>query len=271
MEPTIFDFDDYKKYLNVVLDTKGETRGKRSKLAQAIGCGTAFVSQVLQGNVHFSLEAMIGINEFLGHTDEESHYFMLLAQMGRAGSKKLEHYYFGQIQEIQKKRQIISTRVGKVEKISERDQLEYYSSWVYAAVYVTTSIRKIKSKTDLAKCLGLTVNKVSECLEFLERAKLIQQKGGSWEVTSRRIHLTKDSPLISRHHTNWRNRAIQALEDGASEDLHFSGAWTLSEADVKKVKEQFLAAIERSETILRNSPEEVGFGVCLDFFRLTRF
>jgi len=271
MDVNLFDFDDYKKYLNVVLDTTGETRGQRSKLAAAIGCGTAFVSQVLQGNVHFSLEAMVTINEFLGHSEDEAHYFMLLAHLGRAGSKKLELYYLRQIQEIQKKRQIISTRIGKVAKVSEKDQLEYYSSWIYVAVYVSTSIKKIKSKSELARCLGLSVGKVSECLDFLERSGLIQNHSGGWEVTSRRIHLTKDSPLIARHHTNWRNRAIQALNDPCPEDTHFSGAWTLSEADVKKVKDIFLSAIEKSEAVLRDSPEEAGFGVCLDFFRLTRF
>src|SRR5271168_3515074 len=107
----IFDYRDYKKYLNVALSTEGTSRGSRSRLAAKLRCQTAFISHVLNGNSHFSLEHAVVISQFLGHTPEESRYFILLVSLGRAGTKALEEHFKNQIEEIQRKRTQIKEHI----------------------------------------------------------------------------------------------------------------------------------------------------------------
>lgn len=92
-DKNVYHYQDYKKYLNAVLSPVGEGRGMRSKLARAIGCQTAFISQVLKHDTHFSSEHALLISDFLKHTESESQYFMILVQLGRAGTMALQKFY----------------------------------------------------------------------------------------------------------------------------------------------------------------------------------
>jgi hypothetical protein len=51
--PVIFDFWDYKDYLNQMADT--QPRGFKKKLSELSGCQTAYVSHVLNGQAHFNM------------------------------------------------------------------------------------------------------------------------------------------------------------------------------------------------------------------------
>jgi uncharacterized protein (TIGR02147 family) len=270
MSGGVFEFSSYKAYLAQALDTSGEKRGARSRLARALGCGSAFVSQVLQGDAHFSAEHAILINEFLEHDETESHFFMLLLQKDRAGSKRLEGYFEKQLEEIRQRRQNISERVGQSDRLSEAEQVTYYSHWYFAAIHVLTSIPTLVSKADYARALGLSVATVSSVLDFLVSAGLVLFDNGRWRISSKRIHLEKNSPMIARHHANWRWQALHSLEEPHTADLHFSGVWTLGKDDVQKIREILLGAIERTEPVLRAAPEEVGYGIAIDFFRVTK-
>ena len=269
MAATVFEFTHYKPYLAQALDTSGEKRGARSRLARALGCGSAFVSQVLQGEAHFSLEHGILIQEFLKHDEAEAHFFMLLLQKDRAGTSRLAQYFEKQLEDIRQRRQSISERVGQSDRLSEAEQVTYYSHWYFAAVHVLTSIPTLVSKADYARALGLSVATVSRALDFLVSAGLVLFENGGWRISSKRIHLEKNSPMIARHHANWRWQAIQSLEEPHHDDLHFSGVWTLGRQDIQKIREILLQAIERTEPVLRAAPEEVGYGIGIDFFRVT--
>ena len=102
---SIYDFEEYKKYLNVkaFLMMQSE-RGIKSKLARHLNCQTGFISQVLNGMAHFSLEHAIKINDFVGHSEDEAHFFMLLVQLSKAGNHDLKLYYKSQMEKILNRR-----------------------------------------------------------------------------------------------------------------------------------------------------------------------
>lgn len=110
--------------------------------------------------------------------------------------------------------------------------------------------------------------RVLEILAFLESAGLARRAGDRWNITEKRIHLGMESPSLPRHHANWRLQAIQACERNRKEDLHYSAVFTLSEADVRRVREIFLKSIGEAEAVLVKSPEETTYGIGVDFFRL---
>ena len=90
MNKTIYQYRDYKKYLHDYIQSQpGKGYGFRSRIAETTHCDTAYVSQVLRQNAHFSLEQAEDLNDLLGHTQDESEYFLLLIQLARAGTPKL--------------------------------------------------------------------------------------------------------------------------------------------------------------------------------------
>src|SRR5262249_15621803 len=260
----IFDYRDYKKYLNAALSTEGVGRGSRSRLAKTLRCQTAFISHVLNGQSHFSLEHAVAISPFLNHTPEEQRYFVLLVGLGRAGSKELEEFFRSQIDEAQRKRTQIQERITTDRALKPEAQMRYYSAWYYAAIHVATSIPEYQTREALADGLGLAIALVSECLEFLVEQGLVRHERGRFQIGPVRMHLGTDSPMISRLHANWRLQALQSLERPLSREtsnLHYSTVLTISHDDAKRVRETLLRAIDETERIFRPSPEEVVYCV----------
>jgi len=79
----IFSFskDDYRDYVASFLDSQ-ESKERRTDLAKFLGCQNSFVSQVLTGRAHFSLEHAVRISNFLGHSVDERTFFYV------AGTKR---------------------------------------------------------------------------------------------------------------------------------------------------------------------------------------
>ena len=271
VKSTIYDYWDYKEYLSHLLSPTGAGRGLRTKLAQEIGVQSAFVSQVLKQKVHFSLEHAMKVSRFLRHSEAEARYFMLILEFARAGSEELRRFFQAQIEEVHTKRLQIEKRLDVKQSLSLENQLVYYSSWYYAAIHVLLSIPSLQTKEALGSYLRIDPSRISECLDFLCGCGLAEEKEGQFKIGNTRIHLPARSPLISKHHINWRVRTLEALEDLSPElTLFFSGAITLSKADVAKVHQVLLDAVERTEGIYRPSKEEVGYAINIDFYPLGR-
>ena len=232
-------------------------------------CQNAFVSQVLNGDTHFSLEHGIKISAFLDLNHEEEEYFLLLLQYGRAGSVTLEKFFERQIDARLAKRNEIQTRIKKSENLSLEVRATYYSSWIYIALHIHASIPEYQTREALRKRLALDRSTFDEAMRFLiENGILAEDAKGRIRIGPVRIHLERDSPLIGRHHSNWRMKAVQALDRPHAKHLHYSGVFSLSESDVEKIRQILLESIEKSEPILRDSPEETVWVIGMDFFEL---
>lgn len=260
---SIYDEDDYKNYLKKVLG-----RGTRSQLAKFLSCQTGFISQVVGGPVHFSLEHSLLITRFLKLTQDEAEYFMLLVGQAKAGSVALEDHYQKKITEIKEKRKQIKDRIKVKEGLSKDEKTTYYSHWYYAAIHIAVMVESLRSKEALAQRFNLPVEVVQNVLDFLTQNHLVSLKEGEYRIGNSRIHIDKRSNLISRHHANWRLQALQALDRSRDENLHYSSVITLSLKDAEKVKEQMIKSLEVIEGILAPSPEEEVFTLNMDFFRL---
>lgn len=214
-----------------------------------------------------------GRNEFLGHTEEESHFFLLLVQLERAGNPSLRAYFQKQIDFILQQRSVIKTRLKDAKSLSEMDESKFYSTWLYAAVHVLTSIERLQTKEALSTYLKLPLQRVSEILEFLVSLGLVDYQRGHYVMTQAHFHLAAHSPNISKHHSNWRMQAIAALDHGNSPEhnhLHYSAVLSLSLEDSKVIREKLLQCLEENLAIVRKSPAEEGFVYSFDFFRLSR-
>ncbi|MCB9073874.1 MAG: TIGR02147 family protein [Bdellovibrionaceae bacterium] len=265
----LFDFKDYKDYVTQRLDEDLAGRGARSRLAKAINCQTAYLSSVLRGHQHFTPEQGEAINDYFLHSDLESEYFLLLLFWQRAGSKPLKQRLEKKITELKQSRFNLSARLNVSNVLSERDHVTYYSEWYYSAIHTYTSLPLPHTISSISKDLQLSPHIVKSALAFLVDVGLVFLNKGVYKIGTTSIHLKADSPLISRHHVNWRLYTTQKLPERREEDIHYSSVVTLSHADVVRIKENIVEFIKNSKAIIKQSPEEVLYSLDLDFFKVT--
>ncbi len=266
----LYEFSDYKKFLNHRLDELDSGgRGSRARMSRAIGCQTAYTAQVLRGHAHFSLEQGEAINQFLGHTEDQGQFFLLLLQIARAGTPALKSRFVKQLNAIKESLSLLKNRLGVKENLADRDQVLYYSSWHFGAIHALISIPGFQRPEVIAERLRIDVRSVSEAIEFLVRAGLVDRsKNASLTVGKTRIHLGADSPWISKHHMNWRFQAIRAIEEDPKKGLHYSSVVSISKSDEIKVREKIEDVVKSIKAVVRESKEEELCSFSLDFFRL---
>ncbi len=266
----IFLFDyraDYRDYLADSLTCRANgTRGIKMKLARCLGCQSGFLSQVLGKHGHFNLEHGEKVNAFLEHTSDEAHYFLLLIQKTRAGTRSLAAYFDKQLQEIVEQRLVLRNRIQATPTLSLEDQSTYYGAWYYGAIRVLLTIPEFQQKEKIAERLHFPLAKVAEVLEFLLSRNLAKMENGRPVATDVRMHLGNESSMIAKHHTNWRNRSMVSLDFEKTGDLHYSSVVSLSAEDATKFKEMTIQFIERAKALVRESPAEKLYALNIDFF-----
>lgn len=260
---------EYKDFLRDSLDARAETeRGVRSRMAEAVNCHTAYVSQVLNGSAQFSLEQSELIARFFQLNKDETSYLLLLVQYDRAGTVTLKAHFKLQLKELAKKQLVLKDRLEFKKSLSREDQSLFYSSWQYGAIHILVSVPGCHTEKGISKYLKIPVSKVVEILNFLMNVGLVVKENGQYSIGASHIHLEHDSPMIAKHHSNWRIKAIQSLDEVHANDLHYSSVITCSLEDSVKIKTALVRAIDEVRTIVRPSKDEGGFAYCLDFFGL---
>lgn len=268
MAKSVFDFIDYKPYLRSVAG-EGVRKGVRMAMAKAIRSYPAFITQVLNGDAHLSLEQGEALCGFLTFGKEEREYFLLILLHSRAGTAPLKKHFRAQIDAIRARRLVLTERLGKAHVLSEEERARYYSSWLYIAVHIALSVPALQDKKALARHFQVRQGLVAEIVDFLLGAGLVVEKpGGGYAFGPTQIRLGNDSHHIFKHHTNWRNRAIESLERESLRDLHYSGVYSLTLADAEKIKDRLLEEIKACQQVLRESREEEVYAFCVDFFNL---
>lgn len=269
MENLVFDYSSYKPYLEHRLGSKSQRKGLKSKLASTIGIQPAYLSQVLNGLAHLSLEQAEAANTFFGHSQDEAHYFLLLIQKERAGTQPLAKYFDQQINEQLKKRMTLTKRLGSKNGLSKEDHSTYYSSWHYAAIHIALTIPQLQSAESLAIHFRLPQKRVQNVLLFLrEKGLATIDSDGGYRPGENFIRLGNDSPNIVQHHTNWRLSAVNSLHRETQDELHYSAVVSLSKKDIKKIKDRILEEIKNNIEIVKQSKEEELYSYCIDFFSL---
>lgn len=264
---SVFDFLDYKAYLLFWIRNREKGgRGLRTQIAEAAQCQTAYVSQVLNGGANFSSEQAMALNVLLGHSKAEARFFLLLVEYGRAGTKELRQHFRELIEEALEAHLNLKERFKVQEVLKDEDKVIYYSDWLYSAIHVLVSIPEFQLPHQLSAALRMPEAKIKEILQYLTRTGLVVEEGGKYRMGATRIHVGTDSPLLNRHHSNWRVQSLKALDRDHPEDQRYTSIVSLSRSDVRAIKKRLIAEIEAFNEIVRPSKEEVLYCFNLDFF-----
>ncbi|OFY98975.1 MAG: hypothetical protein A2Z97_01310 [Bdellovibrionales bacterium GWB1_52_6] len=244
----------------------------KSSMAVAAQCQTTYVSKVLHGDRHFSLEQAELINLFLQHSPEEAKFFILLVSIERAGNPALKKRWQNEINaQIEKHHSLKDRLKTQKEQLSPEVQSTYYRVWYFTAAHFCLTISKLRTREALQRALGISNAQVKEALEFLLSVGLAEKHGNEYRTGKSVIFVGRDSPYLHPHHINWRHQAIRSIENLQKDDVHYSSVLTLTATEVAKVRSIFLKAIEEAREIGKSSKnEEELHSVCVDCFRVDR-
>jgi uncharacterized protein (TIGR02147 family) len=270
MKSNIYLLDHYKDLIIFLLKNSGiKARSTRKSLAEFVGCQVSYVTSVLNDNGNFNQEQIEACARFFHLNPQETQYLMALHSYNRAGSQSLKEYWSNELEKIRKKESNLKDKVSIKGELLQENENIYYSSWMYGAIHVALSLPGIDTVDALAELLMIPTEHCLRILSKLEDFQLVIKKEGKYQLTESLIHLSKDSPNIVKHHTNWRLRAIQSIETRNPNNLHYSASVTLSKEDFKKVKSILSDSIKNSIDVIKDSKEEGIYSLGIDFYSLS--
>ena len=246
MPVKIFDFADYRKFVASTLERMPKRgHGQLRKIAAYLSMHTTAVSQVFRGSKNLTLEQACGLCEYLALGQAESEYFLALVQLERAGTGRLRATLQTQLARMRERANELAARVPHGRKLTDEDKAVFYSNWYYSGVRLASSIPGCDDARSIAAYLGLPETLVSQVLSFLLATGLCVEKDGRIEVAPQSTHLDNASPLIGRHHANWRLKAIESYPAFSTHrDLAYSGLMSVSRADAGRIRSQLLGHVE---------------------------
>lgn len=265
---SIFSCTGYLEFLESFLKSSGAGRGMKKSLAEAASCQPSYFSLVLKGDAHLTLEQSENLCRYLRLNVEETDYFILLVSHARAGTRELKAYFKTKLKQIREANENLGQRIQDVEVMSDADGAVYYSSWMYLAIHIATSVPDLQSDRAIAERLHVSVDAVQRALQFLRRLGLVENEGGNWRSTNRQFHLPRESQFVSLHHGNWRRRAVDNAFLQNAEDLHYTGVSSIARQDIEVLRARILELIDESRTIIGPSKEEELICFSVDLFRL---
>ncbi len=263
----IYDYDKYVKFLQEwIYQQPKRGHGVVKSWAESMAVHSTLLSQILNGKKDLSLEQADRLSEILNLSEQESEYFLLLVLHERAGSQNLRRKFKRRILEAQERSKNISSRLNVKNILSEEAKGKFYSSWTYSAVRNLTALQTMKSADEIAAKLDLPRELVQAIVEFLLEQGLCLQAEKGLSFGPSRTHVAADSPWVSQHHRNWRDRSLQKMILKKTDDLYFTFPMSLSEKDAEKIRKLIPTWIDSIHAIVGPSESECVRCLNIDFF-----
>ncbi len=268
--PRIYDFIDYKRFVSAWISEQPKGgRGQLTKLANTSGLHKASISHIFKGEHSLSLEQAHRIALYLGLDKDETSYFLLLVNYGRAGTANLREFLKKQIEEIKNERAKLLSRVTRSKELSSEERAIFYSNWAYSAIRILSSIQGMQTRESIFQRLGLSRTFGNQIIEFLLSTELCIESDGKLGMGPQMTHLEAESPLISRHHGNWRVKAMERHPMlRPANELAYSAPMSLSEADVHKVRALLADLVQKVDEVVSPSACERMYCLNLDWFEV---
>lgn len=264
---TIFTYNDYKKFFNAWVEQQPKSGyGEYRRVAQALNLSTTMISQVFKSDKHLSMEMAADLCDYLSLTDDETDYFLLLVEYQKAGSFKLRTKLERQIKKAQEKAAKLESKVKKDIELSEQDKVVYYSSWVFQAIRLLADIDNFNDIDDIALRLNISKNQVQKVVQFLVETNLCRREKGALKMGPAVTHIAAKSPMVSRHHLNWRLRGYQQMTFNDEKNFFATAPMVLSLELAEKLRQELPQFIQNITAEVGPSKSEVVRCLNIDFF-----
>lgn len=265
---SIFKYLNYREYLRDRIESlPSKGRGELLRIAKTAGVHSSILSQVFQGSRELTSEQAVAIAGHFELNETETQYFLLLAQWERAGTEKLKGVLKREIDRIRAEQTQVALRIPQSQSLSQEQKAIFYSSWYYSAVRVLSSIVEWKNVEAMRKRLNLTREQFTAIERFLVEHGLCKEQQGALSPGPQSTHIDGTSPLVARHHANWRIKAMERHPTIAHDrELAFTSPMSLSRADAIKMRALALDFISDACKVADPSPPESSYCLNLDWF-----
>lgn len=265
----IFNSNSYQSFIRKTIEQMPNNgRGELLRLATHIGVHTSTLSQVLALKKHFTLEQSCLAAEYFGLNTIETSYFLLLVNRDRAGTTLLKRNFDVQLNEIKQKSTELKVMLPHDRPLTQEEKAIFYSNWFYTAIWAQTSIEGFNTRDSLEKYFNLPRKLINEVTQFLIKTGLCVEEKGYLKPGHKYTHLEAESPLVSRHHANWRIKAMERHPNLSQSELCYSSPLTLSKKDALIVKERLSELITEINKIRDPSPSEALYCINVDWIKI---
>jgi uncharacterized protein (TIGR02147 family) len=265
---TVFEFEDYKKFVLKRLEAMPKKgRGEMLRIAESLRMHSTRVSHIFKGKMNLTLEQACGLAKHLGLSALESEYFLLLVNLERAGSEDLKQMLRLQGQKIRAQAKDLVNRVPREKILTEEQKAVFYSSWFYSGIRLATSIPRYDNVDALADRFQMPREKVRAVVDFLLATGLCAESDGHLQMGSKTTHLEHSSPLVLRHHANWRLKALARHESLGDKELAYTCPVSVTLEDQIKIREMLAEFIEKFlKRVVASDPAEQLACLNIDWF-----
>ncbi len=263
----IYEFSGYKQYLKAWIKARPKRgHGESRRIAEALSVSTTMISQVLSGDKHFSLELSSDLCDYLGLSEKETDYFFLLVEYERAGTHRLKTKLKRKIETLKSQALVLKERLEKDKELSEYDKATFYSSWIYSGIRNLIATDSSLTIDSISERLQIPRNQIQKILDFLLESGLCELKQNKYVVGAKRTHLGNDSPLVTKHHQNWRMQGFNKMIFTEDKNLFYTAPMSLSKEAAGMIREELPSFIEKVNKLVVDSDSETVRCLNIDFF-----
>lgn len=263
----VFEYDDYKRLTKSwVKSQKNKGRGQLRALAEHIGTGTTYISQVFSGERDLTVDQALQISTFIGLTHLEKDYYLLLVQKDRAATHTLKEYLESKIKTLKEKAQNLKDIIQTDLELNDIQKSVFYSDWHYSAIRNLTALPGVHSILSIAERLNLTVELTTQAVDFLLDANLCLIHEGGLKPGPSITHLDSKSPLVKNRQIHWRLKAIEVMNKPSDESLFYTCPMSLSKEAKDKVRKELLLFVKKLMKRVKSSPSEEVACLNIDWF-----
>jgi uncharacterized protein (TIGR02147 family) len=265
---SIFEYKNYKKYVNDRVESMPKKgHGQYRKMSNFLAVNSVNVSQVFKGNRDLSIEQACELCEFFGFSDLEGQYFVALVEFERAGTHKLKKMIQVRLNEFAEKSQDLKSRIRQEKQLSEEAKSTFYSNWYYSGIRLLSGIDGYNDVDRISEYFGLPITTVRRVIDFLLQYGLCVERNGKINMGPSSTHLEASSPLVSRHHMNWRLRGMENMEGIESSELFLTMPCSLDAKNLKLIRKELVDSIERITNLIDSAPSEELACLNIDLFK----
>jgi uncharacterized protein (TIGR02147 family) len=264
----VFEYRDYRAIIRALIESKPKKGyGQLSQLAAHIGVNPTYVSQVLNGSKNFTEDQGFQAAAFFELGESETFYFLLLIQRERVAGHQVKKLLDREILTRQRGAQRVRGRIEPERELSFESQAVYYSDWLYTAVHTLSSIEGLQSVDAVSQHLDLPRARVVEVIKWLLQVGLCKEHQGKLIVGPLTTFADRTSPLARRHHANWRQKAVEAMERQSDQDFFFTAPFSVSLEDFDLIRKQLVRLIEDVSKRVSKTDPEIMATIGVDLFR----
>lgn len=149
-------------------------------------------------------------------------------------------------------------------RLSDAHLGQYYSSWLYCAVHIATSVPALRTLDKLSAHFRVPASLMTEILSYLVGQGMVTktQENYSYNAEHRIIFLSDKSPFTRANHNNYRHLLLGRNWIDPSE-VHYSALFSVSKEHLPRLREQVRQLIQDQRALIASSGcEELAVFVC---------